>query len=218
MSKISDFDNDGTLTDGDKLLGTSESDGKTYNYLLSTLKSFFFNGISLTWGNISGTLSTQADLQSALDAKQDTLTGLQATVTELNYTDGVTGPIQEQLDAKLPLTGGTISNKLTVSGGFKGHRPIIEEISVAREIDVLDSDSLIIATNDAGCNLILNEDDYVLAVEIDIQNLTNGEVTITPSVGVSINGAGLTITLPEKYSKVLLKNISGQDWVANIVI
>ena len=31
-------------------------------------------GGGATWGSITGTLSTQTDLQSALDAKQDTLT------------------------------------------------------------------------------------------------------------------------------------------------
>ena len=38
--------------------------------------------------------------QTALDAKQDTLTGLTASVAELNYTDWVTSAIQTQLDGK----------------------------------------------------------------------------------------------------------------------
>lgn len=52
------------------------------------------------WGEITGTLSDQTDLQAALDAKQDELTGLTASVAELNYTDGVTSNIQTQLDGK----------------------------------------------------------------------------------------------------------------------
>lgn len=48
--------------------------------------------------------------QTALDAKQDTLTGLTASVTELNYTDGVTSSIQAQLDGKqATITGLTAS-------------------------------------------------------------------------------------------------------------
>lgn len=38
------------------------------------------------------------------------------THVELNYVDGVTSAIQTQLDGKLPLTGGTISGNLAVTG------------------------------------------------------------------------------------------------------
>ena len=67
-----------------------------------------------TWGSITGTLSDQTDLQLALDAKQDEITGLTASAaelnildgatlstTELNYVDGVTSAIQTQIDGKL---------------------------------------------------------------------------------------------------------------------
>ena len=81
---------------------------------------------SAAWGGITGTLSSQTDLQSALDAKEDTITGAATTITgtdltasraltssatgkvevsavtstELGYLDGVTSAIQTQLDAK----------------------------------------------------------------------------------------------------------------------
>jgi hypothetical protein len=80
-----------------------------------------------TWGSITGTLSDQTDLQSALDAKQATITGAATTIdtedltasralvsdasgkvavsdvtaTELGYLDGVTSAVQTQVDAKL---------------------------------------------------------------------------------------------------------------------
>jgi len=80
-----------------------------------------------TWGSITGTLSDQTDLQSALDAKQATITGAATTIdtedltvsralvsdgsgkvavsdvtaTELGYLDGVTSAVQTQIDAKL---------------------------------------------------------------------------------------------------------------------
>lgn len=74
------------------------------------------------WGQVSGTLSNQTDLQTALDGKSDTghthtlanvtdvtasaaelntLDGITATTTELNYTDGVTSSIQTQLNSKI---------------------------------------------------------------------------------------------------------------------
>ena len=71
-----------------------------------------------TWGSITGTLSNQTDLQSALDAKQNTITGLTASgaelnildgatlsTTELNYVDGVTSSIQTQLNTKANSAG-----------------------------------------------------------------------------------------------------------------
>lgn len=40
--------------------------------------------------------------------------GVTATATELNYTDGVTSAIQTQLDARLPLAGGTMTGNITL--------------------------------------------------------------------------------------------------------
>lgn len=80
------------------------------------------------WGSVTGTLSDQTDLQSALNAKQDTITGAASTVassnltvsralvsnssgkiaaatatsTEVGYLSGVTSAIQTQLNAKEP--------------------------------------------------------------------------------------------------------------------
>lgn len=77
--------------------------------------TFDFSGGSSSggtaWGDITGTLSDQTDLQTALDAKQNVLTGLTATVTELNYTDGVTSAIQTQLDGKFTLQAANVVNE-----------------------------------------------------------------------------------------------------------
>lgn len=84
-----------------------------------------------TWGSITGTLSDQTDLQAALDAKQNTITGAATTITsldltanravisngsgkiavssvtstELGYLSGVTSAIQTQLNNKWSITG-----------------------------------------------------------------------------------------------------------------
>ena len=84
-------------------------------------------GGGAAWGGITGTLSDQTDLQSALDGKQATITGAATTIdtedltisralvsdgsgkvavsdvtsTELGYLDGVTSAVQTQLDAKI---------------------------------------------------------------------------------------------------------------------
>lgn len=90
-----------------------------------------------TWGSITGTLSDQTDLQTALDAKQDELTGLTASVaelnildgatlttTELNYVDGVTSAIQTQLDGKLATTVTTKGDLITRDGSAPARLPV----------------------------------------------------------------------------------------------
>jgi len=42
------------------------------------------------------------------------ITGVTASATELNYTDGVTSNIQTQVDSKLPLSGGTLTGALNL--------------------------------------------------------------------------------------------------------
>src|SRR5574344_1265211 len=55
--------------------------------------------LSLSWGNITGTLSNQTDLQTALNAKQNTLTF--DTTPTLNSTNPVTsGGIYTALETK----------------------------------------------------------------------------------------------------------------------
>ena len=86
------------------------------------------------WGSITGTLSNQTDLQTALNLKatlaSPTFTGtvtiptpftlaavsVLPTGTELNFVDGVTSAIQTQLDAKTP-TSRTVSTSSPLGGG-----------------------------------------------------------------------------------------------------
>ena len=84
-------------------------------------------GGGAAWGSITGTLSDQTDLQSALDGKQATITGAATTIddtdltasralvsdgsgkvavsdvtaTELGYLDGVTSAVQTQINSKI---------------------------------------------------------------------------------------------------------------------
>lgn len=84
-------------------------------------------GGSTAWGAITGTLSSQTDLQTALDGKQATITGAATTIdtedltasrtlvsdgsgkvavssvtsTELGYLSGVTSAVQTQINSKI---------------------------------------------------------------------------------------------------------------------
>lgn len=94
------------------------------------------------WGSITGTLSNQLDLQSALDLKANiaspTFTGTvtlpsttsigNVSATEISYLDGVTSALQTQLDSKISgltigtttITGGTTTRILYDNAGVVG--------------------------------------------------------------------------------------------------
>ena len=73
-------------------------------------------GATLNINPYSKTITGGYTMTGTLDGNAKSLTGLTATVAELNYTDGVTSNIQTQLNGKLSTSGGTFSNKLTSNG------------------------------------------------------------------------------------------------------
>jgi hypothetical protein len=96
----------------------------------------------VSWGGITGTLSNQTDLQNALNAKQNTITGAATTITsadltasralvsnasgkvavspvtntELGYVSGVTSSIQTQLNGKFNNPTGTAADYIAGNG------------------------------------------------------------------------------------------------------
>jgi hypothetical protein len=84
---------------------------------------------SNTWGSIVGTLSSQTDLQDALNLKANlsgpTFTGTvtlpsttsigNVSATEIGYVDGVTSAIQTQLNAKAPIASPTFTGTVTAT-------------------------------------------------------------------------------------------------------
>lgn len=77
----------------------------------STSELNLLDGVTATTSELNildGVTSTASEL--------NTLDGITATTAELNYTDGVTSNIQTQLDAKLNLTGGTMTGNTVTQG------------------------------------------------------------------------------------------------------
>jgi hypothetical protein len=80
------------LSDLNDIEITSPTDGQVLTYDDATERWVNDDAAaagSTAWGDLTGTLSDQADLQAALDGKQATITGLTATGTELNALDGI---------------------------------------------------------------------------------------------------------------------------------
>lgn len=130
------------------------------------------------WGEITGTLSDQTDLQAAIDAKQDVITGgatsitssnltasralasdgsgkvavSSVTATELGYVSGVTSAIQTQLDSK-----GTFTLPALTSGS------------------VLFSDGSTIAQDNQNFNWDDTNDSLRIADTLGSELVTNGD-------------------------------------------
>ena len=74
-----------TLTDTDI---TNVTNGQHLVYDSTTQKWKNSTVTSLAWGNITGNLADQTDLQTALDGKQPTITGAATTITSSDLTAG----------------------------------------------------------------------------------------------------------------------------------
>jgi len=82
------------------------------------------NVLKTTFPSIDGAVTaTQAELNlldgvTSTTAELNILDGVTSTAAELNYVDGVTSNVQTQLDAKLPLAGGTMTGNIAHASNF----------------------------------------------------------------------------------------------------
>lgn len=133
-SLITDFSDADYATTAQGLLADSAVQPGD-NISVLTNDSGYITGVA--WGQITGTLSNQTDLQSALNAKQNSISGAASTITdsnltesrvlvsnssgkvavsavtstELGYVGGVTSHIQTQIDGKANI-GTTVGQNL----------------------------------------------------------------------------------------------------------
>ena len=77
------------------------------------------SGLGATWGNITGTLSDQTDLQSALDSKYDA-SNPSGFIPEANVDSNTYGRKDGTWVTVLPLTGGTIDGSVTINNSTYG--------------------------------------------------------------------------------------------------
>ena len=150
------------------------------------------------WGGITGTLSSQTDLQDALDLKANlaspTFTGTvvlpsatsigNVSATEIGYVDGVTSAIQTQLNAKAPLASPTFTGIVTaprITGRCDGLEVLCKAgLAIA-------AGQVVYVTGASGNNIVIG-----LA-------RANAEVTSSKTIGISEstlanNATGYVIT------------------------
>lgn len=149
--------------------------------------------------------------------KADTLTGLTASITELNYVDGVTSAIQTQLDNKVTknttITGATkckitYDSKGLVTNGDDLQATDIPNLTLSKITDVTASASELNILD--GATLTTTELNYVDGVTSSIQTQLN-------SKQASITGGASTITSSNlTASKALVSNVSGKVDVSTV--
>lgn len=135
-------------------------------------------------------LVTTDDLVTATVGTADTLTGLTATVEELNYVDGVTSNIQNQLDAKQETLNASTDitvGKITANGEITG-----ASLSVAG--------GAISGGAISGSSLTVGSSSAISSVDDGATALTSGNETTLATTGTVLKSAenaaysGTTIT------------------------
>tara|TARA_B100000575_G_scaffold293041_1_gene303202 strand:+ start:5680 stop:7365 length:1686 start_codon:yes stop_codon:yes gene_type:complete len=168
---------------------------------------------------VSGLIIGSADIN---ETELEILDGATLSTTELNYVDGVTSPIQTQLNARLPLAGGTMTGDLILGDNVKievgdatggdlqiyhdGSDSYIADASTGslklltdtfRVQNPAGTENMIVATENSGVSLHFDNDAKLTTV--------TGGVNITgTATATTFSGSGASLTsLPAA-------NISGQ--------
>lgn len=189
------------LLPADMLIGTStirvagKKKNITKNFTLELLKNFILDGnTGVQWGTITGTLSNQTDLQSALNAKQDSI-----TLT----TTGSTGPATFS------------SNVLNIPDYSTGMAvPTLNQVLTAGNTSLLAAKIGELYLYDAANTAygrITNEDSSFVAYEYTGQKTFSASSTDSQFIMINANNKSATLnSLPLTAARIYdLPNASG---------
>lgn len=155
-------------------------------------------GGDATWGSITGTLSNQTDLQSALNAKQNTLT-FDTTPTAASTNPVTSGGIKTALDAKANSADlGDLAEKdqaawSTDISGIPAAFPPETHNHDDRYYTESETDILLSGKSDTGHN---HDDRYYTETEVDTalagkQNTLQWDITPTSGSSKSVNSGNI---------------------------
>ena len=153
---------------------------------------------------------------SIIDSNLNLLT-TDITEVEAGYLKGVTSLIQPQIDGKLSTTGGAMTGAITGNIAITGFRPIISTTSATINLLPGTHDGTFIYSNSAPAvtvNIFTKAiTDFPLGTEIDIIQAGAGVVTLTPAIGVNLNGLNTAIAITAQWGGVTLKQITDNNWI-----
>ena len=161
----------------------------------------------------TGDVPTQSEFAQLIDGVPN-LTDSSVTDAEFAQLDGVTSPIQTQIDGKLSTTGGAMTGAITGNVAITGFRPYLTE-TTSRALALADAGKFIIANNASGVTLTIPSSVFTLGTEIDFIQKTAGTLTLTAVAGVTLNGtvAG-SAAVTAIWGGVTIKLIATNEWVA----
>jgi len=180
-------------------------------------------GGGAAWGDITGTLSDQTDLQSALDGKQATITGAATTIddtdltasralvsdgsgkvavsdvtsTELGYLDGVTSAVQTQVDSKT-------AKLITTNRQTASYTLVLGDADKLVEMNVATANNLTVPANSSVA--------FATGTQILLAQYGAGQTTIVAGSGVTIRSNGSKLKLNVQYSGATLIKIDTDEW------
>jgi len=180
-------------------------------------------GGGAAWGDITGTLSDQTDLQSALDGKQATITGAATTIddtdltasralvsdgsgkvavsdvtsTELGYLDGVTSAVQTQVDSKT-------AKLITTNRQTASYTLVLGDADKLVEMNVATANNLTVPPNSSVA--------FATGTQILLAQYGAGQTTIVAGSGVTIRSNGSKLKLNVQYSGATLIKIDTDEW------
>jgi hypothetical protein len=137
-------------------------------------------GISVTGKTSTETLSLgSVDVLSSA-SELNTLDGITATTTELNFLSGVTSAIQTQLNSKLGSSGGSLTGNLSFADGAKA---------------VFGDDDDLEIYHNSGANAFYFRNDLVMANLVGSANLTfaGNVIALNPFQNVNFGSSGVSI-------------------------
>jgi hypothetical protein len=180
-------------------------------------------GSSVTWGTITGTLSDQTDLQTALDAKQATITGAATTIdtedltasralvsdgsgkvavssvtsTELGYVSGVTSAVQTQVDTKT-------AKLITTNRQTASYTLVLSDADKLVEMNVGSANNLTVPLNSSVA--------FPTGTQILLAQYGSGQTTVVATSGVTVRSNGGKLKLNVQYSGATLIKIGTDEW------
>jgi len=138
-----------------------------------------------------------------------TLTGTVTSSGNLTLGGGITG--------FLPLAGGIMSGAITGNQDITGKRPIVTDTTTTINLTLGTHEGSFIYSDNGlpvTVNIIANATQaFPVGTEIDLIQAGAGAVTITPALGVNLNGANTAIPITAQWGGVTLKQITVDNWI-----
>lgn len=206
--------NDGT---GDKLRPAMIKINSNFTYLnengVVRLDSLIDAGVGGggTWGSITGTLSSQTDLNTALGLKANlagpTFTGtvtLPSTTSignvssnEIGYVDGLTSTAQTQIDSKIDKL--IAFNRQTAS-----YQLVLADAVRIVEMNSASANNLTVPPNSSVA--------FPIGTQILVAQYGAGQTTFVPGSGVTIRSDSGKLKIAAQYGAATLIKVGTDEW------